>query len=128
MPPRIRPPGEMYNYSSHGIALAGYIVESVTGQPFGEYVEKNILEPLEMPQSSFSPPGAPAGELARGYADVNGAVQAVPYDFFNIGPAVGLNSTATDMPHFMIANPDRTVFDGHRLLSELMLDEMHRQH
>ncbi len=127
MPPRIRPPGEMYSYSSHGIALAGYIVETVSGQPIGEYVEKNILELLEMRQSSFSPAGGPAGGIARGYAVMNGIVQAVPYDFFNIGPAVGLNSTATDMAHFMIANLEGGVFDGHRLLSERMLDEMHRQ-
>ena len=127
MPPRVRPPGEMYNYSSHGIALAGYIVETVSGQPFGEYVEKNILEPLEMRQSSFSPAAAPVAEIARSYAVVNGTVQAVPYDFFNIGPAVGLNSTASDMAHFMIANLEHGVFDGHRLLSERMLREMHRQ-
>ena len=66
MPPRVRPPGEMYNYSSHGIALAGYIVETVSGQPFGEYVEKNILEPLEMRQSSFSRCNQPSSPPRRG--------------------------------------------------------------
>jgi CubicO group peptidase (beta-lactamase class C family) len=127
MPPRVRPPGEMYNYSSHGMALAGYIVETVSGQPFADYVEKNILGPLEMRRSSFLLTGVPPGEIARGYAKLNGTVTSVPYDFFNIGPAVGLNSTASDMAHFMIANLEGGVFDGHRLLSEQTLAEMHRE-
>ena len=63
MPPRVRPPGELYSYSSHGIALAGYIVETVSHEPFEEFVETYILEPLAMRHSSFSLEGVPATKL-----------------------------------------------------------------
>jgi CubicO group peptidase (beta-lactamase class C family) len=125
MPPRVRPPGEIYSYSSHGIALAGYIVETVSHEPFADFVKSNILRPLDMRHSSFS--GVPEAELAEGYVFRNGAVEPVPYDTFNIGPAVALNSTASDMAHFMIANLEGGVYQGRRILSEQTLEQMQRQ-
>ncbi len=53
LPPRIRPPGQVIQYSNHGMALAGYVVECVSGIPFARYIEKNILTPLGMDHSSF---------------------------------------------------------------------------
>ncbi len=53
MPPRTVPPGEIYNYSNHGFALAGYLVESVANQPFADYVEDKVFQPLGMNHSSF---------------------------------------------------------------------------
>ncbi len=125
MPPRVRPPGEIYNYSSHGIALAGYIVETVSHEPFADFVENNILRPLDMRHSSFS--DAPRAELAQGYLFRNGALEPAPYDTFNIGPAVAMNSTASDMAHFMIANLEGGVYQGRRILSEQTLEQMQGQ-
>ena len=55
-PPRILPPGDQINYSNHGMALAGYSVEAVSGMLFYEYAEQNIFAPLEMRHSSFRQP------------------------------------------------------------------------
>jgi CubicO group peptidase (beta-lactamase class C family) len=52
-PARIFPAGEVAAYSNYGTALAGYIVERVSGLPFAEYVEKNIFTPLDMKNSTF---------------------------------------------------------------------------
>jgi CubicO group peptidase (beta-lactamase class C family) len=43
MPARVRPPGEFTAYSNHGTALAGYIVEEVSGVSFDDYIEKKYL-------------------------------------------------------------------------------------
>ena len=48
MPPRVMPAGEFFSYSNHGIALAGYLVEAVSGIPYEQYVREHILQPLEM--------------------------------------------------------------------------------
>ena len=40
LPPRIFPPGETPAYSNYGGALAGYIVERISGQPFKDYAER----------------------------------------------------------------------------------------
>ena len=45
-------PGEITAYSNWGTALAGYIVERISGMEYAEYVRENILLPLEMEETS----------------------------------------------------------------------------
>ena len=48
IPARVRPPGAAAAYSNYGAALAGYIVERVSGQPYEQYIRQHILQPLGM--------------------------------------------------------------------------------
>ena len=41
-------PGTNYNYSNIGAALIGLLVEEISNQPFNEYCNENIFEPLGM--------------------------------------------------------------------------------
>lgn len=54
-PRQVNKPGKVCAYSNWGVALAGYIVERISGQPFYEYVRNNIFKPLDMEHSSVSP-------------------------------------------------------------------------
>ena len=53
-PAQVFKPGEITAYSNWGAALAGYIVERVSGMDYAEYLHKNVLEPLGMEQTSVS--------------------------------------------------------------------------
>lgn len=53
-PVQVFKPGEITAYSNWGAALAGYIVERVSGMDYAEYLHKNVLEPLGMEQTSVS--------------------------------------------------------------------------
>ncbi|MFW6638479.1 serine hydrolase domain-containing protein [Nocardiopsis algeriensis] len=46
-------PGEFAAYSNHGTAVAGYVVESVSGMPFEDYVAEHVFAPLGMDGSEF---------------------------------------------------------------------------
>jgi CubicO group peptidase (beta-lactamase class C family) len=46
LPPRIFPNGGVEAYSNYGVALAGYVVERVSGEPFASSVQHHILDPL----------------------------------------------------------------------------------
>lgn len=48
-------PGEVSSYSNWGTALAGLIVERVSGMDFADYVHQNILLPLDMEHTSIAP-------------------------------------------------------------------------
>lgn len=48
-------PGEHTAYSNWGAALAGYIVECITGRDFIEYVHESIFAPLGMEHTSIAP-------------------------------------------------------------------------
>lgn len=113
MPTRVRPPTGDFNdgsgaaYSNWAATLAGYVVEAVSGEPYDEYLERHILQPLEM--SSSTPreplPAALASRLSKGYAFVGGAFVAQDFQrLHNIGPAGSISATATDMAKFMLAH------------------------
>jgi len=48
-------PGERVKYSNYGTALAGYVIERISGVPFYEYVHNNIFAPLGMLHSALLP-------------------------------------------------------------------------
>jgi CubicO group peptidase (beta-lactamase class C family) len=99
IPTRIYPPGRVTAYSNYGAALAGYIVEQVSEIPFEQYIEQNILEPLEMEHTTpYQPVPAPLVDaLATGYVYRNGEFQSQPFEFYQISPAGGASATVSDM-------------------------------
>lgn len=54
-PAQVYAPGEVTAYSNWGAALAGYIVQYVSGQDYTEYVHEHILKPLGMEHTSIGP-------------------------------------------------------------------------
>ncbi len=53
-PPQVSRPGEITAYSNWGAALAGYIVECVSGTDYAEYVRQNIIQPLGMEHTAVA--------------------------------------------------------------------------
>jgi len=48
-------PGIYQQYSNYGAAMAGYVVERISGMPFYEYVHTNFFEPLGMAHTAIKP-------------------------------------------------------------------------
>jgi CubicO group peptidase (beta-lactamase class C family) len=116
---RVRPPGRVTAYSSFGMALAGLLVEEVSGLSYENYLRQHIWQPLGMRRTSITPGGSPVG-----YEYVNDAVTRAPYEWYHTVPASSINSTAADMARFMIAHLE----GGGAILSERATREMHRRH
>ena len=53
-PRQVFAPGEITAYSNWGVALAGYIVERISGMPFYEYAHTHIFAPLGMEHSALN--------------------------------------------------------------------------
>ena len=104
IPGRIYPPGTVPAYSNYATAVAGYIVELVSGRPFEDYVNENILKPLKMERSTFTQPlpSHLAGLMSNGYRLGSGEPQ--PFEMVTAYPAGSLSSSATDIAQFMIAH------------------------
>lgn len=127
MPAVVMPPGKIYSYSSFGIALEGFLVQKISGEPFDAYIDKRILQPLHMRNSGFNLTPELAAHLATGYEYRHGSYTRQPIDYFNIFPAVGLYSTAADMGHFLIAQLEGGRYGGAQILSEAGVRESHRR-
>lgn len=102
-PARVRPPGLFSVYDNYGFALAGYLVQKVSGVPFADYVRERLFAPLGMEDSSFSPDAALRKRLATGYWLDGETPRACERSYVNITPAAGLCSTASDMSELLVA-------------------------
>jgi CubicO group peptidase (beta-lactamase class C family) len=107
-PGRVRPPGEAAGYSNYNAMLAGYIVARVSGEPYDQYIQEHIFDPLGMVHSTVQSqiPADLRRFASMNYTYVDGAFQPFP-DYF-IQPAVlpsGFHqASVTDMARFMIAH------------------------
>lgn len=133
MPARVHPPTTDFNtaenssYSNWGAALAGLIIENVSGMPFDDYIEKNIFAPLGMQHSTFRQP-VPAAllpHLSQGYDREAALLHAKGFEYVNIWPAGSLSATATDMAKFMIAHLNKGALGEARILKEETAKQMH---
>ena len=124
-PNRIFPPGETPAYSNYGAALAGYIVQRVSGEPFDAYIERHIFAPLGMAHSSFRQPLPPALLANVSSAYLRASTGARPYEFVGPAPAGSLAATGDDMSHFMLAHLANGTYNGQRILSDATAREMH---
>lgn len=129
IPARVFPPGEVMAYSNYGTALAGYIVERLSGQPFAEYVEQHIFTPLGMENSTFRQPPEEVlnQELARAYGFAGGKFHEGSFEYIQAKPAGSMSSTASDMAKFMNAHLQEGAYGEARILEEETAREMHRQ-
>jgi hypothetical protein len=91
-------------YSNYGATLAGYIVQRVSGEPFEQYVQRHIFDPLGMTHSSFQQPLPANLDRLMSKAYKAGSSDPQPYEVIAMSPAGALASSGADMGKFMIAH------------------------
>ncbi len=93
-----------FAYDNVLYVVAGQLIEAVTKQKWGEFVEKRILAPVGMTRSSSSYGGAkPSGDIAATYAQVDGKLTRVaPFTKSLVGAAGGIMSCSDDMGKWMM--------------------------
>jgi CubicO group peptidase (beta-lactamase class C family) len=97
-------PGIAYEYSNYGFAILGRIVSNVSGRPYAEYVQRNILTPLGMTSTTLEPSGVPRGKLAIGYRWEDEQWKAepiLPHGAF--GSMGGMLTTVPDLGKYVAA-------------------------
>jgi len=134
--PLMYEPGTRWYYSS-AVDIQGYIVEKLSGQKFGEFLQQRIFKPLKMTDTAFYVPADKASRLAAVYAGnpKTGKIEEVKELFGGSMPTYleppsmesgggGLVGTIGDYARFaqMIANKGE--LDGARLLSPASVEMM----
>src|SRR6266487_934513 len=92
-----RPVGSRYNYCNANYNVLGLIVQTVSGQPYGTYIEQHIFAPLQMHHSFALEQEARRDGLAQGHRWLFGV--PAPFDYYEAAavPAGYLVSSAEDM-------------------------------
>lgn len=128
LPERIFPSGEILAYSNYGTALAGYIIEKVSGVPYETYVEENIFHKLDMRQSTLKQPiPEPLSSFSvTPYRYINGEFKEAKFEYMPT-PAGGMSSSASDMAKFMIALLNHGQYEDESILKEETVKQMFTQ-
>jgi CubicO group peptidase (beta-lactamase class C family) len=125
MPNRVFDAGTTPAYSNYATALAGYIVERVSGEPFFDYVDKHIFAPLEMTHSTFRQPLPKELEPLMSTGYVQASLPAKKFEMVGPAPAGSLSSPGEEMAHFMIAHLQNGEYKGNRILKVETAKLMH---
>ena len=98
------PASTYFQYSNLGLTLLGEIVEEISGMPYDEYIQENILNPLELSNTRTKLPEQLYGsKLAIGYSSIERNGNREKVNFFQangIKPAAGLSSNVQDLGKF----------------------------
>ncbi len=112
------PVGTRHIYCSGNYNVLGRIVETVSGESFGDYMWQHVFAPLEMRHSFTSEQAARQDGLAQGYRWIFGRL--VPFhERYNTSqlPSGYMIASAEDMAHFLIAQLNEGRFGSSTVLS-----------
>jgi CubicO group peptidase (beta-lactamase class C family) len=100
-------PGARWSYSNTGYVLLGRVVEKVSGEPLGQFLQRRILKPAGM-EHTFFEPGAGDRRFAVGYtAFALGSPEVARREADGwLYAAGGLTSTAADLARWDLALMD----------------------
>ena len=92
-------PGTAYSYSTHGFTLLSAAMEGAAGQPFLEYLQRSVLDPLGMRSTAPDLRARPHSAMATIYRSSEGRLSRVdrPEDPSYKWAGGGLTSTPTDL-------------------------------
>ena len=99
------PPGRYFSYGSTNYAVAGWLLETLSGTPYEEAIAARLFTPLGMSATTARQPPEEALLAGRvhGYAWDGAQYHALPFRYTQTGPAGAVSTTAADMSRFMLA-------------------------
>jgi len=134
--PLVYQPGESWRYSS-AVDIQGYLVEKLSGQTLGQFLEQRIFKPLKMNDTAFHVPADKAGRLAAVYAlnrDTRKIEEAAnifdrPLPTYLTPPVMesgggGLVGTTMDYARFAQMLANKGELEGVRILSPASVELM----
>ncbi|MFB3853936.1 MAG: serine hydrolase domain-containing protein [Vicinamibacterales bacterium] len=114
-------PGTRYSYSNTGFLILGRVVEKVSGETFGAFLQRRILSPLGMSQTVYEPEVRPGRSFAQGYVTFALGPPEIPVPEGRgwVGAAGAIYSTPSDMVRWDMALTGGKVLkpDSYRLMT-----------
>ena len=120
----IAAPGEKFQYSNMAFEILGDVIAKVSGESFESYVQRNILKPLGMKNSTLLIREASQKLLTSPHVPFESSVivsKVFPYNRAH-APSSTLYSNIDDMNRWAMANLNRGALNGKRILKASSYD------
>ena len=114
-------------YSNLMYLLAGQIIPATTGKSWNEFVEQRLLLPLGMKESSTTFAAlSEKTNVAQPHVFVKNQITRVPFlNIDNVAPAGAINSTISDMTHWLRMMLNKGMHCEKSVISEQTIEAMH---
>lgn len=118
-------PGESWQYSGGGYTVMQLVISDLVHQPFAQFMQQVVLDPLGMTNSTYRQPLPPSRhrEAASGYRDGGNRVEGAWHVYPEMA-AAGLWTTASDLALYVMAVQNAYHGRGNPLLSSSMVEQM----
>jgi len=119
-------PSVRWKYSNLGFAVAGLVVEQVSGEKWADYIDQNIIKPLGMNGTSVDK-NVPGLAVPYGRRMPDGTREVLPFvDARGMAAATGVTSDVEDLAKFISAQFRRGPRSGTQIVSSGSWREMLR--
>lgn len=114
--PLTREPGSGYGYSAAGYAMLALVIERVSGEPYREFVRREVFEPSGMKNAHFiGDPDVDATLVAMRYADIGdrdpiGSAMTGRWNWGQVG-VTGVVASVNDMLAWVESTRDGAFFN-----------------
>jgi CubicO group peptidase (beta-lactamase class C family) len=116
-------PGTDWQYSNLGYLLLAYIVEQVTNKSYVNYLQDNILDPLDMSSTGFNYTNFMGRNAIPHEQAGTELIEGPLYNQYGIGDGA-LRSTIPDLAKFLIAHMNQGSYNHTQILQPQTIDLM----
>ena len=116
-------PGTKWAYTNTEYYLLAHIIEKLSGETYGDYLQHHIFQPLKMIHSGFAPTLAIVPRMAEGYARDGNALRH--RDYFDRSLEIGAGGIYANAEDLLLWN---SALDAPGLLSGHSLELMFTAH
>ena len=123
-----RPPGAAFEYSNSNYDVLGLVIETMSGQSYGDYLHANLFTPLQMEHTLTSLPVARAAGMSNAFYPLFGwqtnLDDRMPYTRAQ-QPSAGVIGSAEDLAHYLIAHLNEGRYGNSQILSAESVETLH---
>ena len=107
-----------YGYTNAGYAIAGKVIEKISGLKWKDYLKEKLFLPLKMNRTTaLSTDYFESENIAKPHTYVEGEMSLIPFqNIDNLAPCGSIGSSINDISHWIIAQLDSGRYDGENVI------------
>lgn len=117
-------PGTYRDYSNIAAGLAGYIIETATGEPLSKYSKRHIFTPLKMNDTGWFLSEIELEKHSKLYRKQNDVIESISLYELTTYPDGGVRTSVSSLSKFFISLINGGNFQGESILTKESVEEM----
>ena len=118
-----------WQYQNLMYMVAGYLVETISGQTWEEFVREHLFQPLEMKSSNFDivQTSREAEDYSHPYREKTDGIKEIPFYAAQaaIAPAGAIVSTITEMSNWVLMHLNQGKYRDTQIISAQQVQQLH---